>query len=829
MAAEKRKGILAIMNTLREGLALSPDNLRRRLDPAALPFASTAEVAPLDGTIGQPRALDAIEFGLDVHNSGYSLYVAGNPGSGRETTVRDYLQRFAATRPIPSDWIYVHDFGQPDQPQAIRLPAGQGTAFAHDMDEFIEGAQRAIPRAFDSEDYERRRRDALGELSQQRDAIFEQLQSFARTRGFTLEATPAGIVSVPVVQGKPLASEDFEKLPDETKQQLERLDREIQGQVSAGLRQARQLEKEATERLRSVDREVALFAVGPPLDDLRERYGGQPKVLAWIDAVQKDIPEHLSDFRPAPAEQPAGMPGMGGEPDVGRYRVNVLIDNASATGAPVVVERNPSFYNLNGRIDYRATFGAMVTDFRQVKPGGLHRANGGFLVVHVLDVLRSPFAWDALKRALISREVQVENLGDQLTALPTARLRPEPIPLDVKVVLIGPLDVYHALYQLDEDFQELFKIKADFSPEMDWNDEHVHNYAAFISRRVGEAGLRHFDRSAVARVVEEGGRLLEDQRKLSTRLLDIANLITESSYWADKAGHDLVLAEDVEQAIRKKEYRSNLIEERMREMIADGTIAIETDGQRVGRVNGLSVLDLGDRAFGQPSRVTARVSLGRGAIRSIEREIELSGPIHSKGFLILSGYLAAQYAQDAPLAVSATITFEQSYGQVDGDSASSTELYALLSALAELPLDQGLAVTGSVDQYGDVQAVGGVTAKIEGFYAVCKAKGLTGRQGVIIPATNVPNLMLDQEIVEAVRAGQFHVWAVRSVDEGIEILTGKPAGERGPDGTFPEGTVHRLVHDRIRAYSEVLKAFGGTTEAAAHADGTGAPAATPST
>ena len=813
------------MDTLREHLALSPEQLRRRLDPTTLPFASTAEVAPLDGTIGQPRALDAIEFGLDVHNNGYSLYVAGNPGSGRETTVRDYLLRYAATRPVPPDWVYVHHFGQPDQPQAIQLPAGQGTAFARDMDEFIEGAQRAIPRAFDSEDYERRRREALGELSQQRDAIFEQLQTFARARGFTLEATPAGIVSVPVVRGKPLASEDFEKLPDETKQELERLDREIQAQVSTGLRQARQLEKEAADRLRGVDREVALFAVGPPLDDLRERYQDQPKVLAWIDAVQNDIPEHLSDFRPAPAEQPAGptgLPGMGNEPDVGRYRVNVLIDNAEAKGAPVVVERNPSFYNLNGRIDYRATFGAMVTDFRQIKPGGLHRANGGFLVVHVLDVVRSPFAWDALKRALISREIQIENLGEQLTAMPTARLRPDPIPLDVKVVLIGPLDVYHLLYQVDEDFQELFKVKADFSPEMDWNDEHVRSYAAFISRRVGEAGLRHFDRGAVARVVEEGARLREDQRKLSTRLLDIANLITESSYWADKAGHELVLAEDVEQAIRKKEYRSNLIEERVREMIADGTIAIETEGERVGRVNGLSVVELGDHAFGQPSRVTARVSLGRGAIRSIEREIELSGPIHSKGFLILTGYLAAQYAQDAPLAVSATITFEQSYGQVDGDSASSTELYALLSALADLPLDQGVAVTGSVDQYGDVQAVGGVTDKIEGFYAVCKAKGLSGRQGVIIPATNVPTLMLHGEIVEAVGAGRFHVWSVRTVDEGIAILTGKPAGERGADGTYPEGTVHRLVADKIHGYAEALRAFGETAEAAAHADGAAA-------
>jgi lon-related putative ATP-dependent protease len=449
----------------------------------------------------------------------------------------------------------------------------------------------------------------------------------------------------------------------------------------------------------------------------------------------------------------------------------------------------------------------MVTDFHQIKAGALQRASGGFLVLQVLDVLRNPFAWQALKRALLDREVRIENLAEQFSPIPTATLRPEPVPLDVKVVLIGAPILYHLLYALDEDFRELFKVKVDFAPEMEWSEEHVENYAAFISRCVHTAGLRHFDRSAVARVVEHGARLRENQRKLSTRLLEISDVVSEASFWAGKAGHELVLAEDVDRAIAKKEYRSNLLEERVQELIGEGTIMIDTEGSKLAQVNGLSVVELGDYRFGRPARVTARVSLGRGEVESIEREIELSGRIHSKGFMILSGYLAEKYAQEWPLALKATLTFEQSYDEVEGDSASSTELYALLSALSGLPLRQDIAVTGSVNQHGEVQAVGGVTRKVEGFFAICREKGLTGDQGVIVPAANVHHLMLSDEVVDAVEGGDFHVWAVRTIDEGIELLTGCPAGERDEDGSYPEGTVHRLVEDRLRGYAQRLRAF----------------------
>lgn len=538
-------------------------------------------------------------------------------------------------------------------------------------------------------------------------------------------------------------------------------------------------------------------------------------VVALLDAIERDIPERLEDFRPADRAEPAapGAPPLAQLDPLRRQRqlagcrVNVLVDHAASGHAPVVVERNPTYYNLVGRVDYRASFGAMETDFEQIRPGALHRADGGFLVLHALDVLRQPYAWEALKRALLDRAVRIENLAEQLSPVPTATLRPEPVTLDVKVVLIGPPETYHLLYGLDEDFRDLFKVKAEFAPDMDWNEEHIGNYAAFVSRCVRTEQLRDFDRSAIARVVAHGARLRDHQRKLSARLREIADVVTEASFWAGQAGWAVVSSDDVDRAVAQRERRSNLPEERVHELVADGTIAIDTSGEQVARVNGLSVVDLGDHRFGQPSRVTARVSIGRGDVESIERETELSGPIHSKGFLALSGYLSQTYAQHWPLALRATITFEQSYGGIDGDSASSTELYALLSALAELPIRQNIAVTRAVDQHECVHGVGGVTAKAEGFFAVCQARGLTRDQGVSIPRANIPHLMLADDVVAAVAAGEFHVWAVEHVEEGIELLTGNPAGARGDDGAYPKGSVHRRVEDRLHNYAIRLRPF----------------------
>lgn len=783
---------------------LRPEDLARHLDPAALEFETTAEVEPLVGTIGQPRALDAIESGLAMSTAGFNVFASGPVGSGRRTTVLDLIRGVAADRPAPDDWVYLHDFRDPDRPKALHLPASRGGELARALDEFIEAARRELRRAFESEDYERRQRETLAAIQERRHALDHELEQFAVERGYALKTTVTGVVTMPIVDGEPVSVEKFEALPDEQRAEIRRAGKEIEERTAGYAHRLHELEKEAAQRLRELQHDVARFATGPLFRDLEDRFSDEPDVLTHLADLQREVLDNIDDFRDGREETVAFLPVPHRDPTA-RFRANVFVGNGPTSGAPVVVESNPTFYNLLGRLEYRAAFGSMVTDFREIKPGALHRANGGFLVLDALEVLRHPFSWDALKRALKVREVRVENLGEEFSALPSASLRPAPIPLDVKVVLIGPPLVYHLLYQHDDDFRELFKVKADFSPELDWTPEHHRNYAAFVSRWVRENDLRHFDSAAVARTIEYGARLCDDQEKLSARLIEISDIVSEASFWAGRAGHEIVQTPDVELAIRKKEYRSSLLEERLKELVERGTIVIETDGTRIGQANGLSILDLGDYAFGRPVRVSARVSLGRDGVASIEREIELSGPIHSKGVMILAGYLSATYARELPLALSASLTFEQSYDEIEGDSASSTELYALLSALSGLPLQQGIAVTGSVDQHGNIQAVGGVTRKIEGFYAACKAGGFTGSQGVLVPASNVRNLMLDAEVVEAVRAGRFHVWPVRTIDEGIELLTGTPAGERAEDGGFPPETVHGLAQARLRANVEVLR------------------------
>ncbi len=798
------------MSAVLKPIELDVRQLRRRVDPESLAFETTEQVPPLTYTVGQQRAFDSISFGIGAKSKGFNLFVAGSPGSGRETTVHEYVLGVAEKLQTPMDWIYVHNFVDPDRPLAISLPPGTARPLATEMKALVQAMQKEIPRAFEAEEVQRRRDTLINGVNEQKSGTLAELQQFAKERDYLLEMTPTGMVSYATINDKPIEKAAYDLLPDSARHRIEANGAEVQEKVGAALRQFRILDKVVADALRQLERDVVEFVTSHLFEELKEKNRAQLEILRFLEAVQGDVPEHIPDFRTQ------GLP-VDGAPDISlmqrnerlaRYEINVFIDNGETSGAPVVIERNPSFANLLGRIDYRATFGAMVTDFRQVKAGSLHRANGGFLILQALDLLRSPFAWETLKRALQCGEIEIENLADQISALPTARLRPAAIPLDLKVVLIGSPYIYSALYQLDEDFAELFSVKADFSPDMTWSDAHVGDYAAFISRHVRNHGLLHFDRGAVGRVVEEGSRWREHQGKLTTRFLDVGNLVTEASYWASGAGKGIVSEEDVEKAVNQRKYRASLIEERMREIVVDGTVQIATEGERIGQINGLAVLSTGDYSFGRPSRVSARVSVGRGAIHSIEREIELSGPIHSKGFLILSGYLQGQYGGAAPIALNATITFEQSYEGIDGDSASSTELYALLSALANLPLRQDIAVTGSVNQYGEVQAIGGANQKIEGFFALCRSRGLTGSQGVMIPASNVPHLMLNREVVEAVSAGQFHIWPIRTIDEGIALLTGKPAGKANAKGQFPVGSVHRLVSDRLSQFLDQAQSLG---------------------
>lgn len=776
----------------------------------SLPFETTAEVAPLEQTVGQPRAEEALEFGLGIATGGYNLFVTGSPGSGRVSAVRDRLARWSRGRPIPPDWIYVNNFRHPGQPRAISMPAGQGREFTADVNALITGAARDIDRAFESDAYRHRRQGLTEELDDRRQELRHALDAFAAERNFALQATPFGVAVLALKDGVPMTAEQVQSLPAEEQEALQKTAREIHEQLELHAHEVHQLEKDASEKTVALDRAVALAAVAPSLAALRDKYSAQPEILDHLAAVESDIPEHLDLLRRPPRSEPSGpaelLQEVQPDEDGARYRVNLLVDNSGLTTAPVVLERNPTYYNLVGRLEYQSRLGTLVTDFSRIRAGALQRANGGVLVMEAIDVLRNPFSWDALKRALRSHEATIENLTEQLGLVPAASLRPQPIPLDLKVILIGTPALFELLQAADEDVRELFKVRVDFSPEMDWTEEHVLDYAAFISRKVADSDLRHFDRGAVARVVEHGARLRSDQRKLSAKLLEISDLVAESSYWASTRGHQLVTGDDVEEAIHKKTFRSNLIEERLREMIHQRVLVIETEGQSVGRINGLSVLALGDYQFGQPTKISARVALGQGTVQSVEREIALSGPIHSKGVLILSGYLMEQYAQKWPLSMRANITFEQSYDEVEGDSASSAELYALLSALSQMPIHQGIAVTGAIDQHGNVEAVGGVNEKVEGFFAVCSERRLTGAQGVMIPAANLRNLMLTREVVEAVERGTFHIWAVSTVDEGLRILTGQPSGAL-VDGEYPPGTLHRAVADRLREYSEHLHAF----------------------
>ena len=637
------------------------------------------------------------------------------------------------------------------------------------------------------------------------------MRSFARTQGLELEITPAGARMVAMAGGQRVTPEQFDQLPEQARRQIEAASRQVEERMAGVLPALRDIDTRARERLAALDRDVVLFAVGHLIDDVKHEHADVPEIVSWLDRVREDVIDNYRGFLPE-SEQSRPQPQFGPPARRGadafraRYVVNVFA-SSEAQSAPVIVERNPTFARLFGRIEFEPTFGAAATDHRHIVAGAIHRANGGYLVLRASDILRQPFVWEKLKEALRTAQAQVENPSEQMTMFPTATLTPDPVALDVKVALIGSAELYELMHTADEDVRELFRVRADFDLQMPWGDDEPAQYAAFVSGHVARAGLHHFGADAVARIVEEGAREAANQGKLSTHFQHIADLLTEASHWAARADAEIVGAEHVERAVRERRGRSDLVEQRLAEMVDEGTLHIELTGQQVGQLNGLAVITAGDHAFGHPARITATTAPGGGELISIDRESKLSGRIHDKGFLTLRGYLEQRYGNGVPLSLSASLTFEQSYGMTEGDSASSSELYALLSSLAEAPISQGIAVTGSVDQHGRVQAVGGVTEKIEGFFAACRRSGLTGEQGVVIPATNRRHLMLDDAVVAAVADGRFHVWAVETVDQGIEILTGVGAGERRDDAGYPEGSVHRLVQDRLEAMAAVARAW----------------------
>ncbi len=791
--------------------ALSPSQLRRTFDPKKLGVETTEHLKTLEGIIGQKRAVSALHFGLEIHDKGFNIYVAGPPGIGKMTAVQSFLEALARQKPTPPDWCYVNNFEDSYQPKGCQLPAGRGRSLQQDMKSLIEHVRREIPKAFDSEEYINRRDGIVKTLDHQRAKELEKVNAQAAKAGFMLQPTPLGLATIPMQKGQPMSDVEFQALPLHTREEFQRRHEALKDDLKTAMKRVRELERATQEKLQKLDEEVALYIVGGLIEELHEKYRDLPQVIEHLQAVQKDILENIDTFKSGAAVTPEA--GMANNPwlrelPFRKYQVNVLVDNSEQKGAPVVVELNPSYNNLFGRVEKEVQFGALYTDLTMIKPGSFHRANGGYLVLPMEDVLRNLLSWDSLKRALRSGEIEVEDIGERLGFMATKSLRPQPIPLSTKVVLVGRPLLYYLLHTYDEEFPELFKVKADFDTRMDCSRENIQDFLAFLSTFCNKEKLKHLDGAAMAKLLEHSSRLAEDQEKLSTHFGALADIIREANFWALQEGTAQIGAAHVRKALEAKIYRSNLIEDRLQEMITRGTLLIDASGQSVGQVNGLSVLSLGDYVFGKPGRITASVGPGRGGIIDIEREVELGGPIHSKGVLILSGYLAQQFASDQPLTLSARLVFEQSYEGVEGDSASSTELYALLSTLSGLPIKQGIAVTGSVNQHGEVQAIGGVNQKIEGFFDVCKAKGLSGEQGVIIPQSNVDNLMLREDVVEAVAAKKFSIWAVNTINDGIEILTGAPAGERGSDGKFPEGSVNYRVEQRLREFGERMKEAG---------------------
>jgi len=789
---------------------LTPEKLRRTCDPNILQCKSTKEIAPLQEIIGQERAVRALKFGLGIKDKGFNIYVAGYPGTGRTTAVKNFLEEIAVNQAVPPDWCYVNNFTDEYTPKAIKLPPGKAKDFQKDMKTFVEDAKRALRKAFESEDYAARRESTIKQVEAQRKQLIDQLSVEAQKEGFVIQTTPIGLLLIPIIKGKPVTETELLAMPPKTQSEIQEKRTHLESQLRTAMRQFMDLDRKAHEEIEKMNREVAMYSIGHLVADLAERYKGFPDVAAYLKKVQEDILNNVAQFIKSPEEAqqaPFQLPWMTKEPSFKKYEVTVVVDNSEVKGAPVVMAPNPTYHHLFGRIEREVQFGALITDFTMIRGGFLHQANGGYLIIRVEDLLTNQFSYEGLKRALKSEHINIEEIEERYGFAVTKTLKPEPIPLSVKVILIGDPYLYQQLYMLDKEFNELFKVKADFDTTMPRNEEGTLQYAAFVCALCEKENLKHLDGSGLAKLVEHSSRIAEDQLKLSTRFSEVADIAREANFYAAQENSEYVTGEHVKKAIEEKIYRSRMIQEKIQEMIQRNFLLIDTEAENVGQVNGLSVASLGDFAFGMPSRVTVSIGLGREGVVDIEREAKMGGPIHTKGVLILSGYLNEKYAKDKPLSLSARLVFEQNYEGIEGDSASSTELYALLSNLSGLPIKQSIAVTGSVNQKGEVQAIGGVNEKIEGYFEVCKAKGITGKQGVMIPESNVQNLMLKEEIVDAVKAGKFHIYSVKTIDEGIEVLTGVKAGAKGKNGVFDEGTVNSRVDRRFKEMADKLAQY----------------------
>jgi len=797
-----------------ENLELSTDKLYRKCDPNQLGFKDTSEIEETVNIVGQERASEAIDLGMNISYSGYNIFVLGPTGMGKRKIVEGFFKEKAKSDPTPSDWIYVHDFDNPDKPDAIKFPPGIGSQYQQDIEDLIEEMQTALSAAFESEEYQNRRQAVFESFKEKQSQLFNELQEKANQKNLAMIKTPSGIAFAPKDEEGVMSAEEVNQLSEEDRDEIKEKIEGLQEQLQNILQQVPTWQREAQEEIKELNKEMANFAIGGLINELIEKYEEHEEIVSHLNQIQDQVVENADAFLPNNGGEPTSFleaisqRGDGQSQLMERFKVNVIVDNSELEGAPVIFENNPTYANLIGKVEHFAQMGTLRTDFRMIKSGAMHRANGGYLILDARKVLTQPYSWEGLKRALQSKEIEIESIGQALSLISTTSLKPEAIPLDLKIALVGNRILYYLLLQYDPEFADLFKVEADFETEIEWNESNQQLYAKLITSIIEEEETNAFDNSAVARLIEQNARITSDSERLNTRLQDLRELIVESAYWANQNSHDLVTASDVQKAIDAKIKRADRLRERIQESILRDIYLISTDGEEVGQINGLSVFSLGSFMFGKPTRITAQISLGKGQVVDIEREVEMGGPIHSKGVLILAGFLKGRYAQKVPLSLSASLVFEQSYGGVDGDSASSTELYALLSRIAEVPLKQNLAVTGSVNQLGHVQPIGGVNEKIEGFYDICEKRGLTGDQGVLIPKSNVKHLMLRQDVIDSVKEGKFHIYPVEHIDEGIEILTGIEAGEHKEDGTYPEGTINAIVKEKLEKMANRLTEFG---------------------
>ena len=788
------------------------EELCARIDPDSLGFETTESLCPPEeGVVAQDRAIEAIKFGMGMKDVDYNIFVAGQPKTGLTYIARTFLEKTAEDEPTPPDWCYVYNFNEPDSPKCINLTAGRGKELQKNMEQFVQTLQAKIPEVFDSEDYSAKEAEVHQAFEHKRREIIDALSARAKDEGFILQFSQVGMVIVPATEeGQPMSQEQLSELPEEEKKDLRERSDQLQKEMNDAIKEIRKAETAFRDKHSKLDAEIAMYVVGHLMETLEEQFKDEEDVLEYFKEVQADILENIDDFKKKqePQQPAVPMPVPPKEVTLRKYDVNILIDNSETKGAPVIIESNPSYPNLFGSIERQAYFGALLTDFTMIKPGALHRANGGYLIMKSLDLIKYWISWEALKRAIKERQIKIEDLGELYGIFSTRTLKPTPIPLNVKLVLTGDPYLYQLLYMYDDRFPKMFKVKAHLDTEVDSTEDNLKQGACVMSKFCADQGLRHVSNNGVARVLEYSMEVTGDREKLTLRLADISDLVKEADYYASLEDAKYITSDHVQMAVEKKRYRSSLYEEKVQELVKKDIFWVETDGHKVGQVNGLSILMTGDHEFGKPNRITATVSLGKGGVVDIDREAKLSGNIHAKGVLILTSYLKEMFAHNKPLSLSASLCFEQSYGMVEGDSASSTELYVLLSAISAVPINQGIAVTGSVSQKGEIQPIGGVTRKIEGFFDICNHKGLNGKQGVIIPEKNVKNLMLKREVVEAVEEGKFHVYPVTTIEEGIEILTGMEAGEIQEDGTYPEGTLFRKVDDKLQEMAEMEKEFG---------------------